>query len=97
MHIKKLYFGIILLNILDILTTLYGLSIGCTEQNPIAKNIFLNFSPLIAMIIMKIIGLIIIFTIINIKIYKPFKIYVLYIIFSIFIIVFLNNLYFITR
>jgi hypothetical protein len=53
-----LWRGLLVLNILDIITTYFGLDMGATEVNPIGFTIILLFKPVL--LVIGLIGLIII-------------------------------------
>lgn len=46
---KKLSIGFIILNILDVITTYIGLSLGCVEANPIMRKIIHDVPLVIAL------------------------------------------------
>ena len=81
------------LNVLDVLTTIYGLSLGGTEINPVARY-FISFNMILGLGILKLIGLVVMIGLINtaIKInFIKFNAYIIPIL--MFTVVIINNIY----
>jgi len=83
----------IILQVLDILTTYYGLTyLGLVENNPIANNLFGNYGIISVLILGKIIMLVFVYGCLQIYSLKIKK-FALYTINIMFMFVILNNLY----
>ena len=95
MELKFKHF--IALNVLDIITTWYGMTfLGLSEQNTFANGLFETYGLIYALICMKIVGLMVIYGVCTI--YPP-QVRKLAITISclIFVVVVVNNMYWMTQ